>query len=226
MSSKRDTINAYVNDLPRDDLLDLYEKLAEAYRSLKTENEENKQKNHFHKQQMKVLQRSQIDLQSELDGINEIHKQKIEAIVKQNISAVESLKNARQEIENDKNLLEAKIDELNLLLAEKENEQAQQKLKSETPKPRISDTFSLNLEIEVESLHRELKEVQEKMNLVVQQNLEKNQQVEELREKIYCLDDNLESKKLELEEKNEAIESLQEQLHEVSIFTSKFKITR
>lgn len=219
MSSKRDTIVADVDSLPRDDLLDLYEKLAESYRRLKQENEENKQTSHYHKNQTKILQRSQIDLQSELDGINEVHKQELEVVVKGNLCAIESLKKAKQEIECDKIYLESKVDDLSCKLSEqeKENEELRERLIKPIPKPRISDSFTLNLEVEIESLQRELTELQGKLHGTAQQNREKDVELEELRERMLCLEDNLESKKAEVEEKNEAMESLQEQLHEMTV---------
>jgi chromosome segregation ATPase len=219
MSSKRDTIVPDVDNLPRDDLLDLYEKLAESYRRLKAENEEIKQEVHHHKQQTRILKRSQIDLQSELDGINEVHKQELEVITKANSSTIEGLKTVKQEIESDKLLLESKLDDLSSKLSEqeKENEELRIKIIKQPTKPRISDSFSLNLEVEIESLQRELIEIQQKLDTSELKSHEKDLEIEELHERMLCLEDNLDSKKTEVEEKNEALEGLQEQLHEMTV---------
>ena len=220
MSSKRDTIiDINVETYPRDEIIDLYTKLASEYRRLKEESELSKQELHHRKQQTKLLQQSQSDLQNELDGINETYKAETDAIMKINNGIIESLKKSKQEIESDKSLLETKLDVLTKHLNEQELEikVLRDKIVNKKPAPRISDSFSINLEIEIESLKESQIQVCGKLEGEIKKSQEKNLQIEELRERILCLEDNLESKKSEIEEKNESMESLHEQLNEMTV---------
>jgi DNA repair exonuclease SbcCD ATPase subunit len=219
MSSKRDTIVPDVDKYPRDDLVDLYNKLADSYLRLKQEQDDTKQELHQIRSQNKILQRSQNDLQNELDGISESHKKDIEALETSSHAAIEALKQAKSEIENDKLFLETKIEELDkqMKVQNEEIEELRVKLVKTKPAPRISDSFTINLEVEIEALKEKLLEVQEKLRDGIRESREKDLKIDELQERILCLDDNLESKKIDLEEKNEAMESLQEQLNELTV---------
>jgi chromosome segregation ATPase len=219
MSSKRDTIVPDVDKYPRDDLVDLYNKLAESYLRLKQEHDDTKQEVHQMRSQNNILQRSQNDLQNELDGISESHKKDIETLEASSHAAIEVLKHSKSEIENDKLFLETKIEELDkqLKAQNEEIEELRVRLVKTKPAPRISDSFTINLEVEIEGLKENLLEVQEKLRDGIRESREKDLKIDELQERILCLDDNLESKKLDLEEKNEAMESLQEQLNELTV---------
>lgn len=219
MSSKRDSIVPDVGNYPREDLVDLYTNLAASYGRVKDENELNKQEIHQIRSQLKILQRSQNDLQNELDGINESHKGEIDNILKSHSTVVEGLKSSKLEIEGDKLILETKIEEL-IREIEDQNEiirDMRVKLSKSKPVARISDSFSINLEVEIESLKEKLMDVHGQLEEGIKENQDKEAQIEELNERVLCLEDNLESKRSEIEEKNDVIESLQEQLNEMTV---------
>lgn len=219
MGSKRDTIVADVEKLPQDDLVDLYQKLADSYRNVKSENEERKQEIHQTKQQNKTLVRTQIDLQGELENINAAHQQEIDEFVKRGNAAVESLKQKNHEVMSDKVQLESRVDELSSQLGQMQKlcEDLTVKLAEKKPLPRISDGFSRRLELENRELQEMFGELKATHDETTNANLERQRQIEELNEKILCLEDNLDSRKTELEEKNEAMEGLQEKLQELTI---------
>ena len=219
MGSKRDTIVPEVECLPQEDLVDLYQKLADSYRTKKYENEEFLQQLHYLSQQSKVLVSSQNDLQQELENINTIHNEEIENLERKNVGIVENLREKSNELFNDKVYLESRVDELTSNLDELRKELTDVKLKLVQQKPaaRVSDGFSRNLETENEQLQRLLNEATETVQESHSQRSVQASKIEELKEKLLCLEDNLETKKAEIEEKNDAIEGLQEKNNELTV---------
>lgn len=219
MSKKRDTIVAEVETLPQDDVVDLYQKLADSYTQKKTENEEFKQQIYQISQQSKILASSQIDLQQELESINSVHKEELDEIMRRNVLIVEGLREKNSELLSDKIHLETKVDQLttNLTDLQKELEDVKQTLLNQTPQTRVSDGFERNLLNENEELKEMLKEMELKWNESKAQSVEQSLYIEEMKERLLCLEDNLETKKTELEEKDDAIEELQEKNQELIV---------
>lgn len=217
--SKNDTIVSDVVCLGQDDLVELYEKLAESYKRLKTENEENLQQIHQSKQKLKILVSSQNDFQNEFDSVSVNHRKELEEVVRKNASVVETLKAKNHELESDKVVLESQVLESQEKLQEAQSncELLKEKLAEQKPRPRISDSFSTNLERENEHLQLIINEYTEKMTELEQKLADKHERLEELNEKILCLEDNFESKKAEVEEKNDTIEGLQEKVQELTV---------
>lgn len=218
MGSKRNTIVADVETLAQDDLVDIYKKLADSYRSVKEENDKCKQNLHHQTQQSKMLINSQNDLQNELENINSIHKIELEELTKKNAAAIENSKELNQELISDKNQLEQKVVDLNKVVLDfkKQCDELKARVADLKPAPRVSDGFSRKMEFENENLRIEMQELQAKLSELSMMHSEKIAQIDNLSEKISCLEDNLDSRKIEIEEKNDAIEGMQEKFLELT----------
>ena len=219
MSSSNDSIVNSVENMSQDDLVDLYEKLVKSYRHLKEENEKCKQELHHERLQKKTLISTQNDLQSELDSINYTHQKELQAFTEKSSSTTEHFRKTNQELLADKIQLETDVDELSKQLQDFKIEcnELRAKILSHELSPRVSDSFSRNLEIENENLQSMLLELKLKLTETSALNSQNRSRIEELTEKILCLEDNLESKKIDLEEKDDAIETLQEKIHDMTI---------
>lgn len=214
MASSNDTI-VDTSQLTHDDLLEVYEKLANSYKNTKTELDIATQKFHSEYQQRKIFENSQNDLQSELDQINLVHAQ----ILKESEKKVEELKEKNLQLTMEKSSLESKIDETSLAISNLKTEVEGLKdmlAKEKTIKPRISNTYSQSLEVENDQLRNQRNDLEIQLEDVKEKLCEFTTEIVDYREKIKCLEDNVESKKVELEEKNETIEQLQEKMHEMS----------
>lgn len=216
MTNKRESIVPNVDTLPKDDVVELYGKLAELYLSVKKDVDQFKQELYNQKSQTKMLTLSQNDLQSELDSINASHKQELDDFAKKSNSAIEALKEKNRELETDKIQLESAMEELSKQLVESQklSDDLQFELEKRKPTPRYSEETTKFLEAEVEILKQTL--FQERSSIIEKNETIKEQrsQLEDLKEKLACLEDNFESKKMELDEKNDTIETLQEKVQE------------
>lgn len=112
MSANNDTIISDVSGYSQDDLVDIYEKLAESYRRVKQENENIQQETFHLKQQNSWLQASQNDLQNELETANGNNEKELEEVNRKHSSAIQFLKAKNQEIQAEKIQQDAKVDEL------------------------------------------------------------------------------------------------------------------
>lgn len=112
MSANNDTIIADVAGYSQDDLVDIYEKLAECYRRVKQENENIQQETFHLKQQNSWLQASQNDLQNELETINVNNEKELKEVNRKHSSAIQFFKVKNHEIQAEKIQQDAKVDEL------------------------------------------------------------------------------------------------------------------
>lgn len=219
MCENNDTIINNLSTLTHDDLIESYEKLANKYLHLKSENDKQMQQIHNQSQQIRTLMMSQSDLvemQHEIDNINVKHEQDLEDVMKKHYLACEEMRKTLNELENDKFHHIEKIDDLTKRLDQSVREcdglKSQMQRKS---KPR--ESFSQEYQLEIEHLTQDLNEMKSKFNESQRAMEEKEIYIEELKEKIACLKDNLESRKIEIEEKSETLDSLHEKVHELSM---------
>lgn len=215
--SKRDTIVADVDQMPQDDVVDLYGKLADQYRNVKAENEGFQQQIYHSSQQLKILTSSQQYLQQELESIQASHNEEIEGITRKHASVVTELREKNFELESDRNFFENKADELSRRVTELENEARAAVTVQKPVAPRMSDAFQANLENENKNLQSSLSDLNNQLRTALAQLTSQTSTIEELKEKMLCLEDNLETKKAEIDEKNDAIEVLQETNNEQAL---------
>lgn len=213
MVSQNDTI-IDTAQLTHEDLIDAYEKLANAYRNTKIELDETTQQLHSQKQHRKVCENSLNDLQSELDQVNSIHEESLSQCDRK----IEELKAKNLQLTMEKQSLENKIDETGAMIKDLklEVENLKELLFEKTIKPRISNTYSKSLEEENEVLRNrniEFEIQQQALNMKID---EFQSMIKRYEEKIKCMHENIDSKKMELEDKNEVIEHMQEKMHELS----------
>lgn len=171
MCTKNDTIISEVVSLSHDDLVDAYEKLAESYRDIKKENEESKQQLHHNSLQIKTFLSTQNDLHSELETINETHRQELGSLIKKNSLVIENLKEKLQSYEKEKTQLEDELEVAKRKLDDyqRECEELRAKLIEKKP-PRVSDNFSDNLVRESQQLMVQLEEMKTKLDEATQRN--------------------------------------------------------
>lgn len=211
---KRESIVPNVETLPKDDVVDLYGKLAELYSSTKLELDGCRQELHQQKIQTKTLLSSQNDLQNELDSVSSVHIAELNDYKRKSNALIDDLKGKNRELVTERTQLESAVEELSkkLVDAQKQSDDLQFELSKRKPAPRYSDGSNLLLETQVE----ELKLIVSEMNGGIRGKSEvikaQRSQLEELKEKLMCVEDNLSSKRSEVDEKNDAIEVLQEQI--------------
>jgi chromosome segregation ATPase len=223
MDLKRNSVVSDVETFAQDDLVVLYNKLAESYCSVKKDLDDCKQELHHQVLQTKMLTSSQNDLQIELENINSYHKQELEAETKKGTSVIDNLKLRIQDLVSDKNLLEQSVHDLNNLVFELKR-QCNELRENAVLKPvDQSDEFCREHEMENENLRLEIKDLQKKLSDLTMKNSEQCATVESLNEKLVCLEQNLDCRKLEIEEKNEVIDSMQEKVLELSVDLASFK---
>lgn len=160
-------------------------------------------------------------LQSELESVNSVQSKEQEQATSKLHHQIEELKHKEHELLADNTQLENKCDVLTAQLEKVEHELKEaEKSKTVKPvKPRLSDIFVKELELErtIQELDEKNKEQEKMLKVLSSQNSENLAQIEELKDKLLCSGENLESKKSELTEKDELIESLHEQLNELNM---------
>lgn len=225
MCSNNDTIINDLSSLTHEDLIESYEKLADSYRLLKSENDDQKQKIHFQTQEIRTLSMVQNDfyeMQAEIESTNEMHRMDVEDIMRKNSSQIDDMRRLLNELEADKSQLDETIVQLQKQLNEKDSVIESLKVNvMAKSKPRQS--FSQEYQMRIEQLTQELLEMKSQFAKIQRALDKKNHQVEEMTEEISCMKANLESKKIEIDEKNDLIDNLQEKSQEMTMELSALK---
>lgn len=223
MCANNDTIVNDLSALTHDDLIDSYEKLAESYRHLKNENDQQKQQIHSQIREIRTLSMTQNDfyeLQAEMESMNERQRMQV---VDTTSNQTDELKRKLSSMEYEMTQLQEKFEVLHGEAKEKDSVigSLRDDIKMRS-KPRQS--FSHEYQMKIEQLTQEIDDLKSNYRNAQYQIEEKNHQIENMNEESTCMRENLQSKKMEIEEKNDLIENLQEKILELTMELSSLRM--